>query len=93
MGSTNIIGWKCSVWNNKEIISSGIIYNNFRCTGIGNNLKISEDHIFSAWKHMKKENPLIDDDICEILNENEILDSDSDYKFKDYLIIIYFHIC
>ena len=68
----------CSVWNNDEIISRELIYNSFRCTGIGNNLNGSEDHMFTAWKHMQEEKPLIDDDICEILNEKEILDSDSE---------------
>ena len=75
---TNIIDWICSVWNNDEIISRELIYNSFRCTGIGNNLNGSEDHMFTAWKHMQEEKPLIDDDICEILNEKEILDSDSE---------------
>ena len=75
---TNIIDWICSVWNNNEIISSELVYNSFRCTGIGNNLNGSEDHMFTAWKYMQEEKSLIDDDICEILNEKEILDSDSE---------------
>ena len=42
---------------------------------------------------MQEEKPLIDDDICEILNEKEILDSDSEWINKDYLIfiLIYFN--
>ena len=28
--------------------------------------------MFTAWKYMQEEKPLIDDDICEILNEKEI---------------------
>ena len=34
--------------------------------------------MFDTWKHMQEEKPLIDDNICKVLNENEILDSDSD---------------
>ena len=34
--------------------------------------------MFTAWKYMQEEKPLIDDDICEILNEKEILDGDSE---------------
>lgn len=37
---------------------------------------------------MQEEKPLIDDDIYEILNEKEILDSDSEWIYKDYLIFI-----
>ena len=75
---TNIIDWICSVWYSDEIISRELIYNSFRCMGIGNNLNGSEDHMFTAWKHIQEEKPVIDDDIGEIHNENEITDSDSD---------------
>ena len=75
---TNIIGWICSIWNNNEIISRELIYNSFGWTRRGNNLNGSEDHMLTCWKYMKEEKPLIDDDICEILNEKEILDSDSE---------------
>ena len=37
---------------------------------------------------MQEEKPRIDDDKCEILNEKEILDSDSEWIYKDYLIFI-----
>ena len=59
----NIIDWIFSVWYNDEIISKELIYKIFRCTGIKNNLNGAEEHMFTAWKHIQEEKPVIDDAI------------------------------
>ena len=38
----------------------------------------SEDNLFTAWSHMKEEKPLIENEITYDINEEEVVDSDSD---------------
>ena len=75
---TNIIDWICSIWNDPNIITKELIYKSFRCTGIANNLDSSEDNLFTAWSHMKEEKPLIENEIMYDIDEEEVVDSDSD---------------
>ena len=82
---TKMIEMGCETWLNDKIITSEMIYNSFRYTGISNSLNYSEDHLFNSWIRMKEEKPLIENDL-EIdyqFNDNlddfkEILDEDED---------------
>ena len=56
---TKIIEIVCETWYNDKIITSEMIYNSFRYTGIANSLNHSEDHLFNSWSRMKEEKPLI----------------------------------
>ena len=59
------------------IITSEMIYNSFRYTGITNSLNRSEDHLFNSWSRMKEEKPLIEKDLEKDYQFNDNLD---DYK-------------
>lgn len=61
-----------------EYAPKELIYKSFRCTGIANNLDSSEDNLFTAWSHMKEEKPLIENEIMYDIDEEEVVDSDSD---------------
>ena len=70
-----IIEMIIKVWWDPSIITKDMIYNSFRCTGIANALNGSEDYLFTAWKKMSEENPLIKNDI-EVYHEDSFVDSD-----------------
>lgn len=73
------------VWWDQCLITKDMIYKFFRCTGIANALKGSEDYFFTAWKKMSEENPLIKNYIEES-HEDSFVDQDFEDKF--YVIII-----
>ena len=58
-----MIEWIVEAWDDSKVITKELVYNSFRCTGIGNNLNREEDSKFTAWSKMKTENPIIIDDI------------------------------
>ena len=51
-----------NVWCDPKKISDKMIYHNFRAIGIANKLNHSEDELFSLWRKMENEIPLIDND-------------------------------
>jgi len=53
----------CETWGNDKKITSDMIYNSFRYTGIANSLNHSEDHLFNSWSKMKEEKLLIENDL------------------------------
>ena len=76
-----MIEFICDFWYNEEIITKEMIYKSFRCTLIANNLIHSEDGLFTVWKKMNEEVPLVENDLevdYDNLNENEILDEEED---------------
>ena len=58
-----MIEWIVEAWDDSKVITKELVYNSFRCTGIGNNLNREEDSKFTAWSKMKTEKPIIIDDI------------------------------
>ena len=78
---TKMIQFICDTWYDDNIITKEMVYKSFRVTGISNKLDRSEDDLFSAWKKMEEEAPLIEDDL-EIYYkfsgeiDEEVLDDD-----------------
>ena len=58
-----MIDWIVEAWGDSKVITKELVYNSFRCTGIGNSLNREEDSKFKAWSKMKTEKPIIIDDI------------------------------
>ena len=54
-----MIDWIVEVWDDSKVITKELVYNSFRCTGIGNSLNREEDSKFTAWRKMKTEMPII----------------------------------
>ena len=65
-----MIQFICDTWYDDNLITKELVYKSFRVTGISNKLDRSEDDLFSAWKKMEEEAPLIEDDL------------EIDYKFS-----------
>lgn len=76
LSRTMMIKIICETWYNDNIISEDMIYKSFRSTGLGNKLDHSEDNLFTSWKNMQTEVPLIDDDL------------EKDYKYEENLDIL-----
>lgn len=55
--------WYAKPGHDDKIITSEMIYNNFRYTSITNSLNHSEDSLFNSWSRMKEEKPLIENDL------------------------------
>ena len=63
----------CETWYSNSIIIKEMIYKSFRVTGLVNKLDHSEDNLFTFWKNMQTEVPLIDDDLEKDYNYVKIL--------------------
>ena len=59
-------------------ITDKMIYHSFRATGIANKINHSEDELFSSWRKMENEMPLIDNDLEKdySFDNEEIKDED-----------------
>ena len=79
---SKMIDFICTIWYDMNKITKDMIYNSFRATGIANKINHSEDHLFSAWKKMESENPLLEDDLENDyhINNEEINDEDDDIE-------------
>ena len=55
-----MIEFICTIWYDNDKITSIMIYNSFQATAIANKINHSEDYLFSSWKKMKNENPLLE---------------------------------
>ena len=65
---TKMVEYICYAWYDKNIITGEIVYKSFLVTGIANKLEHLEDILFSSWKKMQKENPLIDNILKKIFD-------------------------
>lgn len=58
-----MIEFVCNAWYDPQKITDKMIYHSFMATGIANKLNHSEDELFTSWKKMENENPLINNDL------------------------------
>ena len=70
-------------WYKDTIVTSEMIYNSFRYTGIANSLNHSDDHLFSSWRTMKDEKPLIENDLEKDYHFNDNLDDSKEILDED----------
>ena len=80
---SKMIDMVCEIWYNSDIITSEMIYNSFRYTGIANALNHSEDNLFNSWQRMKDEKPLIDNDLENDFDFNDNLDDNNEILDDD----------
>ena len=62
LSRTMMIKIICETWYDNSIISKDMVYKSFKTTWLANKLDHNEDNLFSSWKNLQTEVPLIDDD-------------------------------
>ena len=77
---TKMIEFACNARYDPQKITYKMIYHSFRATGIANKLNHSENELFTSWKKMENEMPLINNDLENdySFDKEEIKDEDKD---------------